>query len=496
MLIFRNLLPILVLLIISASATAQIRVRVEFDEIPNLTYQLDCVGDLPVTCSRANLGELWKREFLKTEQDRVMLKEWARLRDGYDKTVELSASKEGKSYLNLFEKIRIAGFQANSLDDYAEKLDLLTNPSDRNSFERVLRHFQPKFQLWWQREASKLGGEFARQTDALLHSAKISRQMKQFYNFYSPELPANYEISFNLFYIPDLIKEPSSGQQLQNYSLMEFKPKEKPEQRIDVVVHELCHFFFESMKPEDKIILRENFYTQNRAAAIPAFNLLNEALAASFGNGMIARTVTPKDKFEQYVAAKSSFYNNEAIDRAAKALLLWLDRWLENQKTIADANFAAEYISNLERAFGDDLIKPKLYLSELFLFVDEDYKSEGALRRGARRNLEAASYYTVEGELSEKNLAEFRNNARLNSLFIICPENIKELAANKIITEAEANQIQQEINAKGAVLFNKERAPFTYVYIAMAKDVAGAIKLVEKLTNAKQFFGIYKRSLE
>jgi hypothetical protein len=490
--ISRNFFLFFLLFFVSIAANAQIQVRVKFNEIPNLTYQLDCVADLPVNCSRANLGELWKREFLKTEQDRSMLKEWAQIRSNYDKTVEIGENKEGNSYLNLFEKIRIAGFQANNISDYVARLDLLTNPSDRNSFERVIRHFQPKFQNWWQREASKPGGEFADQTGALLNSPKISGQIKQFYKFYSPELPADYEISFNLFYIPDFVKEPSSGQQLQNYSLMEFKPKEKPEQRIDIVIHELCHFFFESMKAKDKAKLRENFYAQKRAAAIPAFNLLNEALASAFGNGMIARIVTPKDKFEQYVTAKQSFYNNDSIDRAAKASLAWLDGWLGNQKSITDSGFAAEYISNLERAFGEDLIKPKLYLSELFLFVDEDYKSEGALRRGARKILEAASYYTVEGKLSDKNLAEFRKNERLNSLFIIRPENVKELVANKIISETEANRIQQGLDTRGEVLFNKERAPFTYVYIVTAKDVAGANKTVEKLANSKQFFGVYK----
>jgi hypothetical protein len=479
----------------SVTVDAQVQVRVKFNEIANLTYQLDCVGDLPVNCSRGNLGELWKREFLKTNQDREMLKEWARLRDRYNKTVELTEKNGEKSYLSMFDKIRIAGFQANSVDDYVSLLDLLTNPSDRLSFERVIRYFQPKFNVWWKLETVKCGDGFTKQTDVLLRSPKISQQIKQFYNFYSPELPADYEISFNLFYIPDFVKESSGGQQLQNYSLMEFKPKEKPEQRIDVVVHELCHFFFENMKSSDKARLAQNFYSTNRAAAIPAFNLLNETLAAAFGNGMIARTVTPKEKFEQYVAAKQSFYNNDAIDRAAKASLSMLDRWLENEKSIADADFVNQYITVLERAFGEDLIKPKLYLSELFLFVDGDYKSNGSLRRGTRKTLEVASFYNVEGTFKEENLAEFRNNARLNSLFIIHPNNIKELAANKIISETEANQIQKEFDAKREVLFNKERAPFTYVYIVAAKDVAGAIKMVEKLTNAKQFFGVYKEQI-
>jgi hypothetical protein len=77
---------------------AQFRVRVKFDEIANLTYQLDCVASLPVSCSGGNLGELWKREFLKSDEDRRILKEWARLRDFYSTSVRLGKSGESSSY--------------------------------------------------------------------------------------------------------------------------------------------------------------------------------------------------------------------------------------------------------------------------------------------------------------------------------------------------------------------------------------------------------------
>jgi hypothetical protein len=136
-------------------------------------------------------------------------------------------------------------------------------PSDRADFEKVIRHFQPQFHAWWQSEAAKSGGEFALQTENLLRSPQISSQIKQFYDFYAPDLPENYEISFNLFYIPDFVRESTSGQQLQNYSLAEFKPGEKAEQRIDVVIHELTHFFYESMSAENAAKLRKAFLMLN-----------------------------------------------------------------------------------------------------------------------------------------------------------------------------------------------------------------------------------------
>ncbi len=200
----KSLLFLLIVISFTAIAPeAQFRVSVKFNEIPNLTYQLDCVSDLQIQCSRQNLGDLWTGEFLKTDEDRQMLKEWARLRDLYSKDVQLSEDSDANSSsINLFDKIRIAGFQAGGVEDYAARLDLLTAPADRSAFERVIRHFQPRFKIWWQTEAIKSGDDFAKQINVLISSPEISAAVKQFYNFYAPVLPADYEISFNLFYAP------------------------------------------------------------------------------------------------------------------------------------------------------------------------------------------------------------------------------------------------------------------------------------------------------
>ncbi len=477
---------------VSITVKAQIQTQIKFGEIPNLTYQLDCVADLPVSCSRQNLGDLWTREFLKTDEDRRMLKEWARLRDLYSKDVQLSKETDANySSISIFNKIRIAGFQADGADDYLARLDLLIVPADRASFERVIRYFEPRFKIWWQSEAVKMGDGFARQTGVLLRSPKIAEPIRQFDNFYQPILPENYEITFNLFYIPAAVKESSNGQQLENYSLMEFKAGETPEQRVDIAVHELCHFFYDNMKPEIRARMRKRFQDANSAAAIPAFNLLNESLAAAFGNGMIVRAVTPAAEFDKYLAANKSFYNNSSIDRAAKAILPMLDERLKNNRTIDDESFVNDYISTLEKAFGADLLKPKLYLSEQFLFIDAKYAV--SMRRDVRRTLEAASFYASEGNLTDANiLDDYRNHLRLNSLFIVHPDNLAELVKNKIITDAQLKTMQKEYAARQSILFGTTRAPFTYIYIIAAKDADGARKLIQTLANAKQFKGIYK----
>jgi len=470
------------------TAAAQFEARVHFSPIANLTYQLDCVAGAPIPCSTANLEELWKREFLRSDQDRELLAEWKRLRARYAQNVVLDRGS-GES-LGLFDKLRIAGFQSKNADEWAARLDLLTTPADRRAFERVLRQFEPRFAAWWQKEALAAGTSFAAKTETLLRSPAIADAVRQFHHFFGPDLPSPYELSFNLLYVPELVREATSGQQLQNYSLVEFKPTEKPAQRIDVAIHELCHFFFDSMPPERRTALQQRFTAMNRAGATPAFNLLNEALAAAFGNGMIARQVTPPAEFARYVATPGSFYANGAVDRAAKALLPWLDEWLAKGRTIHDPEFAGRYLSVLESAFGDDLLRPKLYLSEMLLFVDRAYGT--SMRREVRRVLEVASLYASEGALSdEQSLATWRAEPRMNAVLIVHPENVPQLVQQKVVTEAQAKEIADELQARQRALYAFERGPFTHAYIVSASDANGVSALIGILASAKPFRGLH-----
>lgn len=42
----------------NGQAAGQFRVKVKFLEVANLTYQLDCVGNLPVNCSAKRLNSV------------------------------------------------------------------------------------------------------------------------------------------------------------------------------------------------------------------------------------------------------------------------------------------------------------------------------------------------------------------------------------------------------------------------------------------------------
>lgn len=389
-----RLRPLLGLLLLLPCATprraeAALRFRVELSEIANLTYQLDCLGGL-AQCEAEDYRALWERELLKTPADRARLAEWVRLRNRYDREVGLDAEEPaplagGAPTLDLGEKIRIAGLQANDLDDYLGKLDLLVLPADRAAFARVLRAVLPAFDGWWQGGALERGQPF------------------------------------------------------------------------------------------------------------PAYNLLNEGLASAFGNGMIERAVAEPGRFARMLAKEGSFYNNASIDRAAKALLPFLDGWLAAGKTLFDPEFVPAYVRTLRAAFGPSLTAPRLYLAEMALVVDETLGGE--LRRVVRKELRVASMYSSEGAWDDpQTLGEYRKYQSLNALLLVRSENLVQLVKQKILTPAEGKTLAARVAKEGKALyaFERRKGSGTYAFVLVAKDEATVQGLLEKLGKAEaSFLGFY-----
>ncbi len=312
----------------STAVFADIKVKLHFTPTANLVYQLDCISNVLPHCSRETYKDLWKTNFFKTDEDQDLVKSWSDLMTRYRPELEFERPKD-KPYNGRFQgvklatKARIASFQSTSMEDYFNRLDLIVIPKDKEKFEKVIRNFYPRFEKWWTTVALPKGKKFAKQTDALLKTPNISKIIKQYAGFYEASLPDDYTVHFNLFYRPDS-KESTSGQQIENYSVAEFLPFEKPADRIDVIIHELCHFFYESATDEKFASLLKAFDATGKIEARAAYNLLNESLATAFGNGLVNKLTMDSKRWEKYYAKPLSFYNNYHIDKASRTVMPWL----------------------------------------------------------------------------------------------------------------------------------------------------------------------------
>lgn len=487
----RTLALLTFLLLASQAVHAGLRFRVELSEIANLTYQMDCAGGL-VSCQSADYQAFWDQRFLKTPEDRKQLDDWVALRQKYSQEINFTSTQESPltgrhGGIDQSVKLRIAGFQAVDLADYASRLDLLVEPTDRDRFLRPVQHFFPAFDTWWKSQALPKGTPFARSLESLLAAPAVASALARIDHFYAPELADGSVLRISLMARPALGETGSSGQQVEGTSVVEFLPDERPEDRIDVVIHELCHFLFDSSPDAAFAELQKRFLIRGQASAIAAYNLLNEALATALGNGMIGRAVMGPQRFAVWQSQEGSFYNNPNIDRAGKALLPLLDGWLAEDRTMFDSLFVDTYLQTLEKAFGPSLAAPQLLLSEMYLMSDARLGT--GLRHNVRRTLHVASMYSEQAAWSEPGLlADYRKHPRLNALFLVHSENVKELATHGVLPAAETQAIATRVARDGQALYAFERSPGAYSFILVAKDAETVQKLLDELAAAKEVF--------
>ncbi len=494
------LVLLLALALVRASLADPFRTEVRFRKVANLVYQLDAViGVIPTDGS--DYEALWKREFLKTPEDQAALESWRLLRDRYSTSVEIPIEGEfplerPQSSVSPFDKIRLASFQSSNRTDFLERLELVLTPPDIAVADGVLRRFEGPFGAWWTREAEKRGQSFVQKLDRLLKKPERRRQIEQFRSFYEARQPAGSLCSFNLMYRPEAKRGSTAGQQLENYAVVEFLPGEVPEDRLDVVVHELCHYFYSITPGSVRQKFQADFMKSHNPGSTPAFLLLNEGLATAFGNGMVARSVKSPEKFAQLKAKPLSFYNNEGIDRSGKALLSFLDRFLEQKRTIADPEFVNEYIKNLETEFGASLTAPRRFLAGLFLFVEEPLGQ--GLVRDARQILSVAGMYSSVGPIeSPQNFGSYAANPNLSAVLIVRPESLDTLSARFTLPEGAWAAIKDAVARDGAAVFGYERSPQAIGVIVVAPDAARALPLLQRLKDAPtRFTGILRGAVQ
>jgi hypothetical protein len=493
-----GLLAALMLAAAPAAAQPGPDLVVHYTPLANLTYQLDCVSGVRIPCSRQNLSALWDREFLRTGQDSARLADWARIRGRYEAGEVYPSKEEGAAALPLegradgvylSERMRVAGFQATSSADYGQRIQLLALADDAARLRGVVDYFLPRFDGWWQREAQAAGAPFTSRLGELLRDPRVAGRIAEFARFYGVEFAPGETIDFTLLYRPSLVDEGTSGQQIGARSLVEFVAGEQPEQRIDVVIHELCHYLF-SRTPRERLAALEAAFVARAAAgeasAPAAYNLLDEALATTFGNGIVIRGfMTPAD-YAGLLATDRSLYANPWIDGAAKATLPWIEAWLAEGRAIDDPAFAPRYVAGLDSAFGARLQAPGAYLTRVVAVLD---RFDSSLWTPVRRILRPSSSYAGESDCCDAGmLADYHSKPSLNALIVILPDHLPALAEQGVIPAAQVDAIRARVRADGGAVYAFRRSPtsFTYVVAAPAADRAEA--LVRQLAAAPSLF--------
>ena len=313
---------------------------------PNLVYQLDCVTGVAL-CAQPVFRDLWAAEHLDTDAAEA-LATWKSIRarhggevrriDGTAPSLPLLAPSGNG---DLAERQRIAGLRASTPDAYESSIALLTSDADARALRAVVERFSPRFDAWWEKEAFAAGSAYLDGFSRLLADPFFDATVDAAARFYEADVPPGTEIRIALLVQPRSARDFSVAYQLEGDAVVEVPPGRPPESQIDVVAHELFHYFFFLQRPERRAAMLDRVCRSPDPYAAASFGMLDEAVAAALGNGVIGRHYLAPDAFAAQL--RKGFVNYGAAGAVARALFPALDKLLASGATVSSDDFAAAY---------------------------------------------------------------------------------------------------------------------------------------------------------
>ena len=340
---------------LAAPVDAQAAITLEVSPLANLTYQLDCVTDVPMACGgREAFRALWRERFHEAG-DEARLARWRALRGKHQGAI--GAGLDTRAFFDLAERIRRAGFAARSVDEYERSLALLTNAVDARELAAIVEGVAPRFDPWWRDEAKPALERQVRALSDALATADIAAEIAFIASFYGAARNAPALVVYAI-HRPAIESGNTTAQQLGEVAVAEIPANDSIEQRLPVLAHEYAHLLFWRLPEPELAALRAAVVKAGRGKGRAAWNVLDEALATALGNGRVARRLVASDRWYRHLNAERSLYSEPLVDSAAKAVLPIVDDAFDQRRSIADPGFADRYATLVIGRLGPGLAAP------------------------------------------------------------------------------------------------------------------------------------------
>ncbi|KAF0239744.1 MAG: hypothetical protein FD167_4331, partial [bacterium] len=467
-------------------------------EINNLLYQLNCLAG-HVTGSDEAYKDLWATKLQWSSQDQKQLERWQKLWEKYHQNFNVIEQNQQDPkissyplnypyYLDFYEKLQIAGFEAKDLQEYQHNLVFIVKPSDINEFVEIIRHFQPRFHSWWIAEAKTQVEESTKDFIDLINRKALVNYCGKVAKFYGAKIPENHTVYFNLVFRPKTKNEenssnfPTSAILVENYAVIEIVKGEKPEQRIDVVLHEVFHYFYSLAPIEKQVQLLEAFLKSSSSYSLGLYSILDEALATAIGNGLVTEMMVDKSRFEKYFSKDKSFYNEYFIDKASKSVLRLVERRIAAGQTIFDA-FADEYISIVSQSLSETVASPLLDLkSRGMVYYDNTLQPLANKFNQSIRGINTSTT-SFGGEWP------FETQADLGGVVFLYSNKVKDLSSKEGVFGKETILKLEDLTKKyKAFIYRVRRTSKANIYIFIGDDASSLETLLDSFKKSDKPF--------
>lgn len=337
----------------------------------NLIYQLDCIAGV-IICARPIYREFWTHVGLDAD-DEAALATWKALRARHggelkrlDRSIPLAVPRvpllvpSGAG--DLGERQRIAGLVSRTPAAYQASIALLSTDGDARQLGRLLDRFAPRFTRWWQARGFPAGSASFDEAARSLADPILDSIIERAAHFYEAELPEGPALEVYLMVQPASQRRLTTAHQLEGYAAVDAPEGAKAAAYIDVVAHELFHYFFSRMQPEPRATLLGRVCASDDPLAAASFGVLDEALAATLGNGVVGRHYVTPEAFARRLARDTGLDRYRAASLVARALLPSMEGFLDRGVTVSSGEFLRVYLAAAHAMYERGAPRPLDYL--------------------------------------------------------------------------------------------------------------------------------------
>ena len=457
------------------------------EPLPNLLYQLDVVsGYLPYNQSPV-LSKVWKERIATHPEDAKLLDLW---RDTMRRLESKGQTEFNPRLLysvatiqNEAERTREIGLRSSNQFEFTRAVARNIEPGAARTLGAVIVRFQPAFMAWWSEEAESKGRAFQQQAAKLLNTEKLQKLTQTLVHFYQPDLPERFVVPVQFIYKPKA-REASHGEQVGSAAVMEFFEGDSPANRMDIIMHELSHFFFRKARVPQHEALAKSFEKVADQSRMAVFSIMNEGLATALNNGMVAEALMKPEPFKQYKDAPLSWYANTAIDGTAKASYNWLKVYTEKGGTLHDPSFAANYVAAVRKGLGPMADAPAMQLFGVNLVWSQAWPDD--LKYLPSQHLQSTvSARFGDSKVENALLEATKSSPMLSTLLILKPNEIAQVAQRESLLKPLQMSLDKAVKANGSALAGVRRKTGLALYVIVANDLQGVEKELRRLAAIK-----------
>jgi hypothetical protein len=181
-------------------------------------------------------------------------------------------------------------------------------------------------------------------------------------------LPQGTTFQVHVLVQPASSRKLSVAYQLEGDSVVECPEGEKPEERIQIVAHELFHYLFFSMAAKRQAVMLESVCGSDDPLAAVAFGMLDEAVAASLGNGVVGQHYKSPDAFAKQLAR--GFIGYHAAGAVAREIFPSMQSFLDRGTKVSSDEFLHAFSRATKASFTEGRPRPIDYLHSPVLVAD------------------------------------------------------------------------------------------------------------------------------